>query len=92
MALTTMLYSPLRWFRKPAKTDYEEVLADLSSEIETTSSNLVQIRARTRRASLILPFWASLVWLMWTVACYYLGLLQYEAWIAWWPIVAAPIT
>lgn len=94
-----LLFSPFSWFRRPAKTDYEEVLADLAAEIEVTQTNLVQIRARTRRASLILPFWASLIWLVWTAGCYSLGMLgsgggpvgSDASWLVWGPVVATPV-
>ena len=94
-----LLFSPLSWFRRPAKTDYEEVLADLAAEIEVTQTNLVQIRARTRRASLILPFWASFIWLVWTAGCYWLGMLgsgggpvgSDASWLVWGPVVATPV-
>lgn len=91
-----MLTRPFSWWRTPPKTDYEEVLADLTAEIEETQANLVQIKARTRRASLILPFWATLAWLTWTVGCYFLGLLDRahlhsNIWLVWWPIIVTPL-
>lgn len=96
MAWTAVLTRPFSWWRNPPKTDYEEVLADLTAEIEETQANLVQIKARTRRASLILPFWATLAWLTWTAGCYFLGLLDRahlhsNIWLVWWPIIVAPL-
>lgn len=96
MSAFTLLARPFRWFRKAPKTEYEEVLADLTAEIDHVQSNLVQVQARKRRATLILPFWASTLWLVWTVMMYFLGELQMStfsspnAWIILGPVVLVP--
>ncbi|PWN22445.1 hypothetical protein BCV69DRAFT_297736 [Microstroma glucosiphilum] len=96
MSAFTLLARPFRWFRKAPKTEYEEVLADLTAEIDHVQSNLVQVQARKRRATLILPFWASILWLVWTVVMYFLGELQMStfsssnAWIIWGPVLLVP--
>lgn len=51
--------------RPPAPTDYETVLARLSSDITEAKHHLSEIRLRQRRASLLLNAYGVLLYALW---------------------------
>lgn len=93
-----VLTRPWAWFRSSPQTDYEEVLSSLSAQIDHVQTNLVSIQLRRRRATIILPLWASLFWAIYTVAAYFAGLLgsrrldeEGNTLLVWGPILLAPL-
>lgn len=91
-----VFFRPWSWFRRGApQTDYEEVLSALQEEIDHVQTNLVQIQTRKRRATIILPIWASLFWAIYTGVVYLLGWLggaggSGDVIVVWGPILLAP--
>lgn len=96
-AVFTVLTRPWSWLRRSApKTDYEEVLATLSADIDHVQTNLVQIQTRKRRATIILPLWASLFWAIYTTVMYFTGWLtdsddSGNLLVVWGPVLVAPL-
>lgn len=92
----SLFFRPFSWLRRQPPTDYEQVLSTLQADIEHVQSNLVQIQSRKRRATIIVPLWASLLWLLWTTASWYAGYLSQAGlksggWWIWGPILLAPL-
>ncbi|KAK4684072.1 endoplasmic reticulum junction formation protein lunapark, partial [Tremellales sp. Uapishka_1] len=54
------------WFSKPQPTDYETLLAHLSTEIQEAKTHLSEIRLRERRLSLLLMLYGVAAWSFWT--------------------------
>lgn len=79
-----------RIFSKQGEEDYENVLANLVSEIQTRQTKLSEIRLRERRSSLLATLYTLAAWVV------YVG-LWFQRWLPWRdpigiiPVVLGPI-
>ncbi|KAN0061322.1 hypothetical protein ACQY0O_006168 [Thecaphora frezii] len=103
-ALVSGSFLPWRW-RAKQETDYETILSGLAKDITEVQTRLTQIRTRERRASVTLTLQAFLVWALYTIVCWFLGLLSFgqESYedgeegsgsgllLVWAPVVLSPI-
>ncbi|PWY96965.1 hypothetical protein BCV70DRAFT_167959 [Testicularia cyperi] len=95
----------LPWRRASKETDYETVLSALDRDIVDVQTRLAQIRRRMRRASVGLTIQAFLLWAIYTVLCWFFGLLTLSSpsssssssgssskmLLVWTPVLASPL-